>query len=255
MLDNGLLQSVCDVEVTMRQQLQSLFDLQKIDLEITRINNALAALNDALDLRKKLAAAKKRADTTHQNLIDTEMQLKNNELELKTVDTKRAAAEKKLFSGGIMSIKESTSLEKEIDHLKNQQNELDGLVLELFDKVETLRQDSKSAAALVEQVEKQVKDGLAKEAVERKRLEAELAKLTPVRESMVATITDRQALSRYEAIRKKTGNTAVARIVEHRCEGCKVAVTSFTLHNVYDDKNIEYCENCGRILVLESEDE
>lgn len=239
----------------MRQQLKSLFDLQKIDLEITRINNALAALNDALDLRKKLAAAKKRAETTHQNLIDTEMQLKNNELELKTIDTKRAAAEKKLYSGGIMSTKEVDSLEKEIDHLKNQQNELDGLVLGLFDTVEKLRDQSKSTTEVVEQVEQQVKDGQAKEAVERKRLETELAEMTPVRESMMAEVSDRQALARYEAIRKKTRNTAVARIIDHRCEGCKVAVTSFTLHNVYNDKNIEYCENCGRILVLETEDE
>ncbi len=237
----------------MKQQLMALFELQKLDLEITRLNAALTALDGALELRKKHAAAKKHSDKTHQTLTDTELQLKNYELELKTIDAKRASSEKKLYSGAIMSAKEVSSLEHEIDHLKNQQDELDGKTLELYDTVETLREQSKAAAAGVQELEQQVKDGIAKEAVERKRLEAEIEAMTPKREELASKVTDRQLLSRYESIRKRTSNTGMARIIDHKCNGCKIGVSSFIVRNAYDGKTIDYCENCGRILIMVDE--
>ena len=237
----------------MRQQLEALFKLQKLDLEITRINSSIEALDGALTLRKKHAATKKRADATHKNLIDTGILLKDRELELKTIDAKRAASEKKLYSGAIMSAKEVTSLENEISHLKNQQNELDELVLGLYDTVEALREQSKSEQAQVNELEQQVKEAIAKEAVEKKQLQAELYQLTPQREAAADQVEDRHMLSRYESIRKRTGGTGVVRIIENKCEGCRVAVTAFTIRNVFEGSGIEYCENCGRILVLEIE--
>ena len=237
----------------MKQQLKALFELQKLDLEITRINSAIASLDGALALRKQHAAAKKRSDATHQSFIDTEIQLKDRELELKTIDAKRADSEKKLYSGAIMSAKEVSGLEHQISHLKNQQNELDELVLGLYESVESLREQSKSEQIRVEELEQQVREAIAKEAIEKTRLQRELQQLAPQRESAAAEIRDKHLLTRYESIRKKTGGAAVARIMEHKCEGCHVAVTAFTIRNVFEGSGIEYCENCGRILVLETE--
>lgn len=235
----------------MKEQLIALYGLQKLDVEITRVNAGLAALDGALAMRQKHAAAKKQFDTTHQTLLDTELQLKDKELTLKTIDGKRAATEKKLYSGSIMSAKEVESLEKEMEHFKGQQNELDEQVLELYDSVETLRAKSKAAESLVGELEQKVREAIAKEAVERKRLEAEIARLEPERAEAVTKVDDRQLLSRYEAIRKKNASTGIAQILEHKCGGCHVAVTTFTIRNLFEDKGIEYCENCGRILMLD----
>ena len=237
----------------MKEQLKALYGLQKLDVEIARANAGLAALDGALALRRKHAAAKKQSDQAHRILTDAEIELKDNELKLKSIDEKRAATEKKLYGGGIMSARELTSLEKEIEHLKGQQGELDGRVLEFYDLVESLRATEKAARALVDDLEHQAREAIGKEATERKRLEAELDRLDPERADAVTTITDRQLLSRYEAIRKKSGSTGIAKIVEHKCEGCHVAVTSFTTRNLLQDKGIEYCENCGRILMLDVE--
>jgi predicted nucleic acid-binding Zn-ribbon protein len=237
----------------MKEQLKALYELQKLDIEIARANAGLAALDGALALRQKHAAAKKQSDEAHKALIDAEIELKDSELQLKSIDEKRAATEKKLYGGGIMSAKESTSLEKEIEHLKGQQGQLDGRVLDLYDLVESLREKDKAARGLVEDLERQAREAIGREATERKRLEIELDRLDPERADAVTKVTDQQLLSRYEAIRKRTASTGIARIVDHKCEGCHVAVTSFTARNLFQDKGVEYCENCGRILMLDVE--
>ena len=236
----------------MKEQLKALYELQKLDLQITGVNAALAALNDALILRQKHSLAKKQADAANQALQNIELELKDSELQLKSIDEKRAATEKKLYSGGIMSAKEAASLEHEVEHLKGRQGEFDERVLELYETVETLREKSKKASALVDDFDRKVNEAVAKEAVERERLNSEMAQLEPLRTEAAAKIADKQLLSRYESIRKRQG-AGVARIIDHKCEGCHVTVTSFTTRNLFQDKGVEYCENCGRILMLDVE--
>lgn len=235
----------------MKDQLNALYELQKIDVEIARANAGLEALTGALALRRQLTAAKKDLDAAEEAAADAEIELKDSELKLKTIDEKRGAKEKRLYGGTVSNPKELSSLEKEIEHLKNQQGELDGRVLELYEQVETLRNKVSSLKSAYEDIEKQARAALAKEAADKKRFEAELAELEPKRAELAAKVTDRHLLSRYDAIRKKTGSTGIAKIVDHQCEGCHVHVTSFTVRNIFDDKGIEYCENCGRILTMD----
>lgn len=237
----------------MKQQLKALYEMQKLDVEIARANAGLAALDGALALRRKHAAAKKEFDVADKAWKDGEVELKDSELKLKSIDDKRTATEKKLYGGSVSSPKELSSLEKEIEHLKTQQGQLDERVLKLYESVEALRETEKAAKTVMDGLEAQARTVIGKEAKERKRLEAELARLLPEREAAADKITDKHLLSRYESIRKKSGKTGIGMILEHKCEGCHVAVTNFTIRNIFEDKGIEYCENCGRILMLDLE--
>lgn len=237
----------------MKEQLDALYELQELDVRIAEASAGLAALDGALAPRRKYAQAKKQFEAADKARADTETELKDSELKLKAIDEKRTATEKKLYGGAVTNPKELSSLEKEIDHLKNQQGQLDGRVLELYESVESLREKAKAAKDLKDKLEHQARAALAKEAVDRKQFEADIADLEPKRAEAVTKVTDNQLLSRYDAIRKKTGNTGVARILEHKCGGCHVAVTQYTIRNIFDEKGIEYCENCGRILMLDSQ--
>lgn len=236
----------------MKEQLNALYELQELDVRIDTARAGLAALDGALTLRKQYAAAKKAFEAADTALTNAEIELKDSELKLKSIEEKRASTEKKLYGGSVTNPKELSSLEKEIEHLKNQQGQLDVRVLELLEGVESLRGKAKSAKELKDKLEQQARAALAKEAADRKRFEAEVAELEPERAQAATLVTDKQLLSRYDAIRKKTGNTGVAKIIEHKCDGCHVAVTSYTIRSIFEDKGIEYCENCGRILMLDN---
>lgn len=239
----------------MREQLAALYGLQKIDVKISQANAHLAALDGAREVKKRLLAARAALEMAEKALKTQETELVDLEMRLKSVDEKRTKFEKRLYGGQISNPKEVAAAEKEIAALKQQQGDLDTQTLALYDSVDAARtavdEDRKSLAA----VEDELRAALGREAVEKKRLEAELAELASQRAAAAAKVTDRLLMSRYDAVRRKTGNTGAARIIEGHCEACHVAVTPYITRSLFEDKEIVNCESCGRILMRDSENE
>ncbi|MHB9037410.1 MAG: zinc ribbon domain-containing protein [Armatimonadota bacterium] len=235
----------------MKEQLLALYELQAIDVKISRANNQIAALTGSKELRAKYSAAKADMQKAEKTLASYESEVRDNELQLKSIDEKRNNFEKRLYSGAISNPKELSATEKEIEMLKSQQNELDGRTLELYEVVETAKEKVESARNILQTVEIEARKAIKHESNEKSRLETELSELSIQREAAVATITDKALFSKYEAIRKHSGSTGIAKVADGRCEGCHVAITSFTISNLFKDNEIQMCENCGRILFMD----
>jgi uncharacterized protein len=236
----------------MKEQLLALYALQTLDVKITQANARLAALDGAKELKKKHAAAKLVRDAAEKALSEQETELMDLELKLKSVDEKRVNYEKRLYSGAISNPKELGAVEKEIQMLKDQQGKLDGRALGLYDTVESARNSAQAARKTTEDAEKQVREALASEASEKKKLDAELVELTSEREKDAAKVTERALMSRYETVRKRTGGTGIARVVSGKCEGCRINIMPFTVRKLGENKELVNCESCGRILVLDA---
>ncbi len=235
----------------MKQQLLALYELQGLDVKIARVNARLAAMTGGTAQKRQLADAKAKLHSLEEALGSQETELKDAELKLKSVDEKRAAFEKRLYSGSVSNPKELGSIEKEVKILKGQQEELDGRTLELYDSVDRARAAVESGRQIVKKLEAELAAAVAAEAAERTTLESELKELTSQRESAAAIVTDRALMSRYDAVRKRTGNTGIAKLIHDRCEGCKTTSMPFTTRKLFENKEIVSCENCGRILVLD----
>ena len=174
-------------------------------------------------------------------------------MRLKSIDEKRTSHEKRLYGGSISSPKELAAVEREIKVLKEQQGALDGRTLELYELVEGSRESAEVARKSAGEVEAELRKAIKAEDAEKAKLEAELAELTAQRDATASQITDRSLLSRYETISKRSGGTAIAKVKNNQCGGCHVAVTSFTIRQMFLDKDIPDCENCGRMLILDVE--
>jgi uncharacterized protein len=235
----------------MKEQLLALYELQSLDVKIAHINTRLAAMDGGSSLKRLLAQAKAAAQSAEDALTSQETELKDAELKLKSVDDKRATFEKRLYSGSVSNPKELGSIEKEVKILKAQQEELDGKTLELYDTVEKARSHAESARKKAADVDTQLRAAIASENAERTALESELKELSGLREQAAAIVTDKALMSRYEAVRKRSGNTGIAKLIHDRCEGCKTTVMLFTTRKLFENKEIVSCENCGRILVLD----
>lgn len=233
----------------MREQLQLLYALQKIDARIAAINSRLAALDGARELKRAYAVAKASLAQSEAELQKQESEVMDLELKLKTIDEKRVKFEQRLYSGAISNPKELGAVEKEVAMLKEQQAKLDTQVLALYDAVEAARNAAREAREALKNAEAEARAALAKEASERKRSEAELAALNAERAKAASRITDSALLSRYDTVRRKTGCTGAARVVDHRCEACHVAVTPFVTRKLAQDTELVTCESCGRILM------
>ena len=237
----------------MTQQLAALYELQSLDVKISQINAGLAALDGAKALKQQLAAAESIAQEAAGKLTEHDTELADSELKLKSIDEKRGSVEKRLYGGTVSNARELQALEKEVEILKKRQGDLDGRTLELYDLVEAARKQARSAENMVAQIEKNVADALAAESSRRAQWEAELAECASQREAAAAEVTDRPLMSRYDTLRKKSAGTGIAKIVDGKCEGCHVAVTSFVVRKAHEAKEFQSCENCGRILMLDDQ--
>lgn len=237
----------------MKEQLSALYELQGIDVRIGQIRARFDALGGAKEVKQKLAAAKSQLEASEKALQEIEAELRDSELQLKTVDEKRIKFEKRLYGGAVSNPKELGSIEKEIKMLKEQQGKLDGQTLELYDRVEAARTQAQSGRKTVADLESKVNETLSHEAVEKTELEGELADLVAKRDPAAAKISDKQLMSRYETVRKRTGATGIAKLVDGRCEACRIAVTGYTVRKLFEDKETLSCESCGRILFLDPE--
>jgi uncharacterized protein len=236
---------------SMREQLLVLYELQKIDVKITKATSQLAALDGARETKKRLLAVKSALDEAEKSLKQQETELVDLELRLKSVDEKRAKFEKRLYGGAISNPKEITAAEKEIATLKEQQGNLDTQTLTLYDSVDAARAVTEESRKNLQAVEDELRAALGQEAAEKKRLDTDLADLNAAREAAASKVTDVTLMARYDTVRRKTGNTGAAKIVDGRCEACHVAVVPFVFRKLAEDTDLFNCESCGRILLLD----
>jgi uncharacterized protein len=235
----------------MSEQLIALYELQNLDLKITKLNTRLAALDGAKDLKRKYFAAKATLESAEKTLKEHEAELKDSELKLKSIDEKRGNCEKRMYGGKIANPKELSALEKKIAGLKEQQGKLHPRVLELYELVDGARAKVESIRTVLQAAEAEARQALKQEAVEKAAIEAELAELNAKRAAEAAKFADRALLSKYDALRKRTGSSGIAKLIEGKCEGCHVGITSYTIHKLYTTDEIQACENCGRILMVD----
>ncbi|MEN6357391.1 MAG: C4-type zinc ribbon domain-containing protein [Armatimonadota bacterium] len=237
----------------MKEQLRALYDLQAIDVKIAHANAQITALTGSKELRAKYSAAKSALDKAEKTLAAYESEVRDCELQLKSIDEKRGSMEKRLYSGSITNPKELSATENEIKTLKAKQGELDVRTLELYDLVEAAKAKVESVREITQTVEAKARKVIKHETNEKARLEAEIVEMTALRESTAVGFTEKPLLSKYESIRKHTGGTGIVKVVEGKCGGCHVAITSFTIGCLIKDNAVETCENCGRILLMDVE--
>ena len=235
----------------MKEQLSALYELQRLDVRIGQIKARLAAMQGAKDLEKRIEQAKASDESAEKSLQEREAELRDSELKLKSIDEKRGGFEKRLYGGSVSNPKELGAIEKEIAMLKSRQGQLDGLTLELYDQVEAARQEAQAARKLITDLENALKTALDKEVAEKVSLEAEMAELTSQREASAPRVTDKSLIARYETVRKKTGNTGIAKVIGGKCEGCRISIVQFTSRKLFEDKEYVCCESCGLIHYLD----
>lgn len=236
----------------MKQQLSALYEVQTLDSKIASIKAHIASLDGAMELKKKLASAKAALVAYDKKLHDMERELRSDELELKSIDSKRANCEKRLYDGIIKNAKELSATQKEIQAMKDAQSKLDGRILELYDAIEERKNKIAHVQEVAGKIENKIAEVLTKQEQHRKKYDCELTELQNARNEAVTHVTDKQLLARYDLIRKKTGETAIAKVIDNKCEGCHVGVMQFVTRKLFEDNELVSCENCGRILMLDT---
>lgn len=234
-----------------RPEIGALLALQQTDQEIARLTAEREALTKALAPQApgpaEVAYARARAA-----LRTRQEEQARAEAALDDIRTRRTSQEKRLYSGTVAA-KDLATLEREVAHLRAQEDEETERVLAHMEALEGAQQ-------ALAQAEQAARRALAERAERQRTQRSRLADL----DGALATLQTRRAaeagalapatLQRYESIRASHGGRALAEVSPAGiCQVCRVEVSRAVLVRASTGGGEALCDNCGRMVYFAGE--
>ncbi|MFQ5382829.1 MAG: zinc ribbon domain-containing protein [Dehalococcoidia bacterium] len=233
----------------MIEQLQQLYEVQKLDTQIGQLQRELDGLDDGSEARRQLQECEGGLSGEQEKLTALETDLQDAELKLKSTEDERKQYRDKLYSGSIINPKELQDVQDKIASLTNLKGDLEERGLILMDEVETqsgvvtrLSKEADGVRAMTRQIEKRFQE-------ETDRLTAIIEDLRGRRASAAAPIDD-GLLDKYEKICRTHASLGVVRVDSDICDGCRTQFTPAKLKKLQNPAldNPLLCDSCNRIL-------
>jgi predicted nucleic acid-binding Zn-ribbon protein len=223
--------------------------LQGLDDETTQLQATLADVERHLHGDSALNEARERFASADGQLSAARQEQRRLDAAIQDLTARIDPEEKRLYGGTVSSAKELTTIQHEVELLKEQRAKHEDALLEVLARLEAAEGERADALRQVEQREmRRAQD------VEGLRAEADRlnAAITRVQAKRVAeqTKVDTRTLALYEDLRRRKGGHAVARIQGGSCSGCRIALPDAVRRRAMSPAQLAQCPNCERILVV-----
>ncbi|MFC1972059.1 zinc ribbon domain-containing protein [Chloroflexota bacterium] len=226
---------------------QQVSQLQETDLELEANDKKLNHLTSQLGESAVVIQARNRLASAQQNLVELKRQQHTTEGEIEDLTARIAPEDQKLYSGRITNTKELSNIQREVDILKAHRSQLEDKALETMENIEQTDNEVTASAKELSQFETEWQDQQKHLSVDIEQINTILANLRQKRQALSDSI-DPQILTLYEKLSKQKG-TAVSRVGQGICGGCRISLSTATMQQVRSGKPVQ-CTNCGRILYL-----
>ena len=225
-----------------------LTEIQSIDMRIEENIRSRREAETRLGDKETLVASQKSLEETNRIVNEIRARLRSLELEENGMGDKIKEVEARLYDGRTNNPKELSGLEQDDEMLKRRRNEVEDKMLEAMVQLETAEAENSRNRAVLDQVSAETSGAAAHARVELEDLEAAAAKLSLAREQLCARIAPAD-LAIYENLRREKKGRVLVHIKGSACEVCGFSVPSGLASRVRVGNEIEFCSNCGRILI------
>jgi len=225
-----------------------LYDLQQIDLDIQREQEALDEISRQLGESEALLEARAEFLAEQEHLAEIEKQQRDLEWEIEDLRTSIAKVNAKLYGGANKNPKELVSLEKEVEIFKAKLREKEDSLLDLMAETEMIQDKIKLDGERLKKLEVEWKEEQKALSQKQAKVENRLSDLSQKRQSVASEIT-KQTLELYEGIRLRKGQ-AVVKVAQGRCHGCHLTLSMSEWQRARAG-DLAQCSSCGRILYLD----
>jgi hypothetical protein len=226
--------------------LQHLLELQRLDSEIAKRQEVLAALPaKRKQSDESLAAAEVRLEAAREKLQSVELNQRGAESELQDHE---ALLHK--FEGQQFQVKDNTAytaLLSEMEHAKQAISECETRILEEMEAIEAGRRSLAEAETNERETRANVERELLEFVGRQQKLEAELAALEAAR-ALVGPQLDAKMLAVYERVAARR-RPALALVTSEVCKGCRVGIPAQHYLEIIKGERLITCESCKRILL------
>ena len=236
-------------DLTVKDQIKKLIDLQKIDGEIYECKVAMEEKPKEIEILKSEFEAKK----AHLNELEgklKEIQLKRKESELELQGKEGQIAKANADLNALKTNKEYTAKISEIESMKADRSRVEEKILISYDEADQITEDINKEKELVATEEKYFNEKKQEVQGEIKVLEDRVAVLDGQRKQIAPNI-EPDLLNRYERVLHRKQGLAIAPVVGSNCGGCYMNVTHQQINEIKMGEELVSCESCNRILYLE----
>lgn len=224
-----------------------LYDLQQIDLNIQKEQEALDEISSQLGESEALLKARTELISDQERLAEIEKQQRDAEWEVEDLRGSIAQLNDKLYGGKTKNPKELVNLEKEKDIFKDKLRQKEDDLLDLMAEIETTQGKIKAGSECLKKLEaewqREQKDLTQRQA----KVKSRLSDLNKKRQALVSEIAP-QTLELYDSVKLRKGQ-AVVKVAQGRCHGCHLNLSVNEWQRARAGALIQ-CSSCGRILYL-----
>jgi predicted nucleic acid-binding Zn-ribbon protein len=239
----------CRRRQPLRDQLELLWELQKIDLalqEIKRERERYPKEMKRLDEKQSIEKDKIKKEKEKVESLEKERRQKEGHLSLEQEKIKRT--EGRMFE--VKTNKEYQALLKEIETAKEGNNQEEEGILRLLDEIDELKKD-------LARREKEISATVSKIEAEKKVIEAGIAQSEVLwknqmeRREVLSKQMDSNLMKLYNTLKEKRQGVGVVAAKQETCQGCFVNVPPQMYIEVQRNNTLVRCPNCNRILYWE----
>ncbi len=231
----------------MKQDLALAVELQALDRKIASFEKEIAALPVHIaEIERKLEAHKRRLELDKAALAANLGDRKKFEADILVHDQKVSKLKTQMLDAKTND--QYRAFQNEITFGETEIRKAEDKIIELMEQAEALDKNVSTADAAL-RVEQQHVDGEKKVAQDRTATDQKaVAEAKAQRQAIVARI-DPKLYTRYEIVKKKTRGTAIATVVDERCDGCMIQLRPQYFQDLKAGEGFQLCETCGRILI------
>lgn len=230
-----------------------LLELADIDAELTRIEHRRRGLPEHAELEQLEARDAELRDSiaalTAQN-SDLKREQVKAEADVEQVRARIDRDRNRLDSGMVSSPRELENLQSEVQSLHRRQSDLEEVVLDVMERLETAQNTLTAATAEREQLATELTSvGAARDAA-LAELGEQSVKASD-RRVEVGSAIPADLLDLYDKLRAQHGGVGAAALRQRRCQGCNLTLNTVDLNAIRaaPDDEVLRCEECRRILV------
>jgi hypothetical protein len=226
---------------------QQLYHLQEIDLEIDSGRQNLQKMTGQIGESHVLITARAELNTEKQHLEAVQKQQRSLEREADDISAKMKVAGEELYSGRVHNPKELSNLQHDVELLKANRGKIEDKILELMDNTESHTKKIVDLNERFADIEKKWRGEQHQLNADIEQLKTRLLNLEQQKLLLVNSL-DTNTVNLYNDLKMKR-KTAVARVTQGICSGCRMQLPTTDLQRVRSG-NVVQCSSCGRILYL-----
>jgi predicted nucleic acid-binding Zn-ribbon protein len=234
--------------------LEPLLSLQERDLAVDRIRHRIETLperDQVADAEARRAACMSEAAVARELRDEVATRESRFDDEARLLSDQAMSAEARLYGGEVTSPRELQALQADIEQLKRRQRTIEDRQLAAMEEREPLETRLAELEATLESIDAELATARATLGAAEVALDAQLSDERSARDAIAVGIDD-SLLSAYEERRAKASGVGAARLVGMMCQGCHLSIPASEVDRIRRAPagTLEYCDNCGCILVL-----